>query len=282
MKDFFLSYAIPDMQKARELAGFLTALNTEVAFDEYDIQAGDNWLRATQNLLENSKVCVVMLSNNSKRASVQPREVYLAQYLQNRDPNWYRLVPVYLNDHAGAPPIEGLDTVSAYYERDGGLRTVATKLKAALARIGDRADMIVRSTTALDEIARIWLNEGKRFGGRFRLDGDDVVLRMPGYEFTRIRREEFEAKLSSAEQRQVDQIESKMEALYQAWQKNDLQVESSTAQEKADEFAAKLGSVVKDLLELLMNGGFQLEDHYEHIRSTVASYERRQGASSNG
>lgn len=224
-------------------------------------------------------MCVVILSDNTKRASVQPREVYLAQYLQSRNPDWYRIVPVYLDNYGASPgQIEGLDTVSAYFESEGGLEAVAAKLMAGLAHTGDSADRALRSVSRLDEIARIWLHEGVRFGGRFRLDGDDLVLQRQGFEFHRIRRDEFEANLSGAERRQVDQIEGKMEALYEAWRKHDLRVESSAAGARADEFAAKLGSVVKDLLELLMHGGFQLEDHYEHIRSVVASYERRHGS----
>lgn len=282
MNDFFLSYAIPDKQKARDLAQLLASLGGSVAFDERDIRGGDDWVRATQDLLERSKVCVVLLSDNTKRASVQPREVYLAQYLQSRNPNWYRIVPVYLNDQSSRPgAIEGLDTVSAYFEKDGGLKTVASKLMEALAHSGDSADRALRSVSRLDEIARVWLHGGKRFGGRFHLDGNDLVLQEPGYEFQRLRRDDFEANLSAAERRQVEQIEEKMEALYEAWRKHDLRVESSTEEARADEFAAKLGNVVKDLLELLMNGGFQLEDHYEHIRSVVSSYERRHRLPSN-
>lgn len=233
MKDFFLSYAIPDKNKARSLAQLLTARGAKVAFDERDIQGGDDWVRATQNLLERSKVCVVLLSDSTKRASVQPREVSLAQYLQSRKPDWYRIVPVYIDDHGTSPgQIEGLDTVSAYFEKEGGLEAVATKLMATLAHIGDSADRALRSVSRLDEIARVWLHEGKRFGGRFRLDGDDLVLQEPGYEFHRLRRDEFVANLSSAERRQVDQIEQKMKALYEAWRKHDLRVESSTAEQE--------------------------------------------------
>ena len=167
MKDFFLSYAIPDKDKTRELAEFLTKLGASVAFDEYDIHGGDDWVKATQRLLENSKVCVVVLSDNTKRASVQPREVYLAQYLQNKYPDFYRIVPVYL-DSAGSPgQIEGLDTVSAYFEKNGGLKEVASKLVASLHNIGDRADRALRSVSRLDEIARVWLHDDKGFGGRF-------------------------------------------------------------------------------------------------------------------
>ena len=158
------------------------------------------------------------------------------------------------------------------------MEAVAGKLMATLALSGDSADRALRSVARLDEIARVWLYEGKRFGGRFRLDGDDFVWQEPGHEFHRLRRDEFEANLSLAERRQVDEIELKIEVLYEAWRKHDLQVESTSEETRADEFAAKLGSVVKDLLELLMNGVFQLEDHYEHIRSVVASYQRRHGA----
>jgi hypothetical protein len=157
------------------------------------------------------------------------------------------------------------------------LKAVANKLLATLAHSGDRAEIAIRSVSRLDEIARVWLNGGKRFGGRFRLDGGDIILTEPHFEYHRLKRDEFDSNLSPSERRQIDHIERKMEALYEAWKKHDLLVENTSAQARADEFAAKLGSVVKDLLEILMNGGFQLEDHYEHIRSVVASYQREHG-----
>jgi hypothetical protein len=273
--DFFMSHASPDKVDVEEYAGLLDGFGASVAFDKYHIRPGEDWIDRVLELLDSSKICLVFVSTHSSAALVQGHETFLGRYLAKKYPERHLVLPIYLR---GAPPqtdLLGLQTTSGYREDTQSRPDIAKDLIEQRDRLGDAANRAMRAIDMIDDLAMKWLFPPghDRFGVRFTLDGASIHLTQHDFPAGSIERDEFDTMLSTEDLRLVSHLEHKLELLYREWERNDLDtVMSRDAQARADEFARLMGGEVVKLLDLLQNAGFQLSDHYGHIRAVVANY----------
>jgi TIR domain-containing protein len=272
--DFFLCHAGADKVIVEGYAKRLQDLGASTAFDKYDIKPGQDWIERILDLLPNSKICVAFVSQHSSSAIVQGKEAFLARYLARQFPSRHQLVPVYLQGAPAQTDLHGLQTTSGFREDRQSADDIAQDLVAELRRMGDVADQATRALGMIDEVALRWLfPTGDPFGAKYELKGDEMLLLEEGQEVNAISRDQFRSKLSADELRLIEHMETKMERLFQQWEKNDLDaVTSKAAEKRADEFARRLGKEVVQLIDILTGAGFFLVDHYQHIRQVVADY----------
>ena len=64
--DFFLCHASQDKPSVDAYAKRLQALGTTTAFDKYDIHPGQDWIDRILDLLQLSRICVVLDSTISR------------------------------------------------------------------------------------------------------------------------------------------------------------------------------------------------------------------------
>jgi uncharacterized membrane protein YhaH (DUF805 family) len=94
MADIFISYAREDSERTAHVARSLEALGYDVFWD-FEIPPGENWSDYTQNKLAQSKIMIVLWSEQSTGSQWVREEARLG-----RDAN--KLIPVML-DHVSAP-----------------------------------------------------------------------------------------------------------------------------------------------------------------------------------
>jgi len=272
--DFFLCHAGADKAMVDGYADRLHRLGKSTAFDKYDITPGQDWIERILDLLPLSRICVVFVSQHSSGAIVQGKEVFLARFLARQSPSRHQVIPVYLQGAPAQTDLHGLQTTSGFREDRQSADDIAQDLVAELQRMGDVADQATRTVGMIDEVASRWLfPPGHPYRARYELKGDEMRLLEREHEVKAISRDQFDSKLSADGLLLIEHLETKMERLFQEWEKNDLDaVTSEAAGKRAEEFARRLGKEVVQLIDLLSHAGFTLVDHYQHIRSVVASY----------
>jgi hypothetical protein len=119
------------------------------------------------------------------------------------------------------------------------------------------------------------------FGLRYTRDGEDLVARtLPGFEVQRIRRSQFEAKLTPDQLRYVSVLEKSMEVNLALWERKypnrALNPDEGADAERA---LAAMGEDLAGLIDSLEESGFRLADHYIEVRQVLRRHSRRQPAS---
>lgn len=135
--DIFIAHAGEDAGAAGELYDLLNG-RARVFLDARTLEVGDNWDEALARAQRASTMSVILVSSRTGHAYYQREEIAAAIDLARQGGNRHRVVPVYLDADArtsGKVPYglrlkHGLEVGTA-----GGMRAVADRLVAALARL---------------------------------------------------------------------------------------------------------------------------------------------------
>ena len=108
-------------------------------------------------------------------------------------------------------------------------------------------------------------------------DGDTIVQKNQGVEYQRITASDLK-KLPEADLRHIKVLEESMENHYAVWASVypqlalsvDLIAKAKTEQQLKGIIVAMKGDLV-GILDFLLQAGFDLDDHYRHIRDVVAA-----------
>jgi hypothetical protein len=119
--DFFLSHAGPDRRQAAMLARRLDP-HARVFLAASSLKPGDNWAIEIAQALEDSAICVVLVSRNLGKAFFQQSEMQRALTLARSEPEKHKVVPVFLGgvtaEHCAALGLEPLHGIKFSKWRD--------------------------------------------------------------------------------------------------------------------------------------------------------------------
>src|SRR5260370_37780731 len=90
----FLSHAGADTLAARRFAEILRRNGVDVWFDRDSLQPGERWMEALERAIQNSSGMVVYVDRLGVENWVD-REVRLGLELNTRNPNAFKLIPVF-------------------------------------------------------------------------------------------------------------------------------------------------------------------------------------------
>jgi len=135
--NFFIAYATPDRQQAKELSWFLQDRSCKVFLDEEDLSLGVSWPSTLPEALEASRVILVLVSKHTNDAFYQKEEIVRAIQLMRDNPRTHTVIPVFLDkqsQNARNMPC-GLSSLQARdATRSGGLERIAAELDAWIKR----------------------------------------------------------------------------------------------------------------------------------------------------
>jgi hypothetical protein len=94
--DFFIAHAGEDVDNAKKLYDLLIE-DYNVFLDKNSLQAGDNWVVALPEALKKSKIIILLLSRNSKKAHYLQEEIARAIELQKNNKDLYKIIPIYMD-----------------------------------------------------------------------------------------------------------------------------------------------------------------------------------------
>ncbi|GIG88367.1 toll/interleukin-1 receptor domain-containing protein [Plantactinospora endophytica] len=131
--DFFIAYAAADRTAAEELYDLLTP-PFRVFLDHRSLLPGDDWDSRLPAAQRQAAITLVLISASSERAYYQREEVARAVELSRREDGLHRVVPVLLDESAGADELPyGLRLKQAIpVTAGGGLGQVAERLRSTL------------------------------------------------------------------------------------------------------------------------------------------------------
>jgi hypothetical protein len=129
--DFFIAYASPDRGAAEELSWQLQDLDRIVFFDKAGLDLGAAWDEELLDALGRSRVVVVLVSRNTRRAHYEREEVARAIKVARAD-DGVRVVPVILPGAEDSNVPYGLSIIQGVDGRlSGGMRRAAVSLHDA-------------------------------------------------------------------------------------------------------------------------------------------------------
>ncbi|MHC4346743.1 MAG: L-histidine N(alpha)-methyltransferase [Planctomycetota bacterium] len=94
--DFFIAYAKRDSEVAEKLYNELRA-HAAVFFDKHCLTLGDSWDLALVDAVKNSRIIVVLVSEQTKESYFEREEIQAAIRMARRNPRDHRVIPVYID-----------------------------------------------------------------------------------------------------------------------------------------------------------------------------------------
>src|SRR5215510_6456302 len=134
--DFFIAYATPDRQQARQLSWSLQDESCKVFLDTQGITLGVPWPTQLRDALETSHVILVLVSSHTAEAFYEQEEIARAIELARQHPRSHTVIPILLEKlpHGVASLPYGTGILQAKdATRSGGLERVAAELVEWLA-----------------------------------------------------------------------------------------------------------------------------------------------------
>lgn len=134
--DFFIAYATPDRQQARQLSWSLQDESCKVFLDTQGITLGVPWPTQLRDALEASRVILVLVSSHTAEAFYEQEEIARAIQLARQHPRSHTVIPILLEQlpHGVASLPYGTGILQAKdATRSGGLERVAAELVEWLA-----------------------------------------------------------------------------------------------------------------------------------------------------
>ncbi|GAA3734993.1 hypothetical protein GCM10022225_16870 [Plantactinospora mayteni] len=131
--DFFIAYATADRAAAEELFDLLSP-PFRVFLDQRSLLPGDDWDSSLPEAQRGAAITLVLISGGTDRAYYQREEIAQAVELSRRDDGLHRVVPILLDETAGAAQLPyGLRLKQAIpVTTVGGLCEVAERLRNTL------------------------------------------------------------------------------------------------------------------------------------------------------
>ena len=280
--DVFIAHAGADVVSARHLANCLTSQHRLTCFlDAQQLQAGNVWPTTLKNVLAQSRVVVVIVSENSDAAYYLQEEVAIAVAISRAPSSSIRIIPVLLRGATQRHLPYGTFTLHALYEDRGGWPPVVD----AIAQEVDQSRQRSRSTIlggAVEGTDEMWSRleppltaKGARlvvdYDMRYRADGDAMVaLNRSGREVQRVTREQLADRLPQNLMHHIEVLERSMEINKAIWDekyprrvldKTDRELAQSAMQAVADDF--------RGVIDTIETAGFWLDDHYVGIRQML-------------
>ncbi len=102
MPDVFLSYAADDAHFAEKLAESLKEDGISVWLDKAEIKAGDNWVTAISNAVQNTSVFIPIISKYSSRSNYFSSEIAAAIAAKAQDSR-KKIIPILIERNSKIP-----------------------------------------------------------------------------------------------------------------------------------------------------------------------------------
>ena len=95
--DFFIAYATPDRQQARQLSWKLQDGSCQVFLDTQGVTLGVPWPTQLSNAIEASRVILVLVSSHTAEAFYEQEEIARALQLARQHPRSHAVIPILLD-----------------------------------------------------------------------------------------------------------------------------------------------------------------------------------------
>ena len=111
--DFFIAYASPDRDYARDLYYALLDENCEAFLDVESIPAGTPWSSVLSDALQESRATIVLISSHSDDAFYQQEEIVRAIELSREPSKTHTIIPVILDGKLpyGLTSLQAIDSM---------------------------------------------------------------------------------------------------------------------------------------------------------------------------